>query len=383
MHRRLGSIFLFALALLAGQAFGLSITPLPGATPQHAVVNRPFAWPIGVVVRDDDGQPVPGITVRFSADAMFSGFVLSPMPAGCVFDVGKRICDLTTDANGISRLPGAYGTRPNTNKVRADIYSASGLFTILDLIVDPALTVSFQDMWWGGPDQPGWGVAIAQHGDKLFPILFAYDDAGRPTWRVLSDGRWNGDVGTSFFGLMHGPRASPWFDYDASRFEPGAAGYMELGFRADTAAVLRVSNPFVGTPIERPIERFDFSRDDSSALHGVGDMWWGGPSQSGWGVSIMEKPGGLFSMWFTYDETGSATWFVMPDGAWTSADTYEGRMYRATGSPWFDGGYDASKFRTTEVGPYRLRFRDANNARLEYNVDDRSGTLVLERFPFD
>jgi hypothetical protein len=112
-------------------------------------------------------------------------------------------------------------------------------------------------------------------------------------------------------------------------------------------------------------------------------MWWGGPEQSGWGVSIMEKPGGLFSVWFTYDEKGDATWFVMPDGRWTSSDTYEGRMYRTTSSPWFGGAYDASQFRATEVGPCRLRFTGKNAARLEYNVDGRGGTLDLVRFSFD
>jgi hypothetical protein len=497
--------FVAGLLALSADAFALSIEPLPGTTPQQAPIGTAFPNPLAVVVHDDSGSPLAGAAVRWFVPQFLSGLVIEGQPPGCTFDVGQRICEVPTDARGISTFPPIHGTRSTQETVtatatvadrtvvthfeltvgsgaaspagalavavlsgagqriplgttlpqpfsvrvtRADGSPAAGVpvtfrvasnwsqpagsfggegssqattgadgvatsapftvgwglgtgvvtaqawdaqayvpaWTAFDFVVTNAQggdTLAFQDMWWGGPDQSGWGVSITQHGDKLFALLFAYDAAGKPTWSVLSDGYWRDGVGALFAGAMNIPRGAPWFDYQASRFDPGRMGSMELRFQGDSKGGLRVVWPLGGSVTEHALERFDFSRDDVTPLHGVGDLWWGGPAESGWGVSIMEKPGGLFSMWFTYDETGSPTWFVMPDGAWTSPNTYEGRMYRATGSPWFGTAYDASKFRATDVGPYRLRFVHANHAKLEYSVDGRTGVLDLERFDFD
>ena len=71
----------------------------------------------------------------------------------------------------------------------------------------------------------------------------------------------------------------------------------------------------------------------------------------------------------------------MPGGTWTSDDTYDGRSYRTTGSPWVAQAYDPARLQVFDAGTFRLRF-SGDTATLDYDVEGRSGTLLLEREPF-
>ena len=124
-----------------------------------------------------------------------------------------------------------------------------------------------------------------------------------------------------------------------------------------------------------------FGPPASATISGRTDMWWGGAAQNGWGLAIVQQNAALFTMWFTYDAAGLPTWLVMSSGSWTSADTYEGRIHRATGSPWLGHAYDASRFAPTDVGAYRLRFA-GETTTFDYSVDGRQGSLSLTRTPF-
>ena len=108
------------------------------------------------------------------------------------------------------------------------------------------------------------------------------------------------------------------------------------------------------------------------------DLWWGGLSQSGWGVTVLQQGSTLFGVWYTYDAGGAATWYVMPGGAWTAPETYEGHVYRTTGSTWVGAQFDASRVRVFDVGTYRIRFA-GERASLDFTIDDHSGTVALER----
>jgi hypothetical protein len=113
----------------------------------------------------------------------------------------------------------------------------------------------------------------------------------------------------------------------------------------------------------------------------AGDMWWGGEAQNGWGIAILQQHSTLFAVWFTYDEAGVPTWFVMPAGFWRDASTWEGRLYRTTGSPWPGTPYDPGALRTFDVGGFTMRFA-GDRATFAYTIEGRSGTLALERQPF-
>ena len=242
-----------------------------------------------------------------------------------------------------------------------------------------ASATPWQDMWWGGSAENGWGMSIVQHADTLFSVLYAYDAAGKPTWYVMPGGTWDADKRV-YSGPVYFPHGTPFTDYRAADFSAGdPVGHATLRFVDGGNAELEF---IVGaTTVRKRITRQVFGLPENATLTGLGDMWWGGPAQNGWGLAVLQQYRALFSVWFTYDAAGMPTWFVLPTGFWRDAQTYEGRIYRAAGSQWLGKAYDASAFRTTDVGFYRLHF--ANGAlTFDYTIEGRSGTMPVVRQPF-
>jgi hypothetical protein len=90
-----------------GTVIGISITPdsypainpLIGSTPQCALVNSRFAFPIGVRAFDIAGDPIAGVSVTFTAPT-----VVTTEPAG-FFPGGSSTVTVETDANGFAIAP--------------------------------------------------------------------------------------------------------------------------------------------------------------------------------------------------------------------------------------------------------------------------------------
>jgi hypothetical protein len=239
-------------------------------------------------------------------------------------------------------------------------------------------TLSLQDMWWAAPQENGWGIAIVQHGDRLVPIVFSYDATGKPAWYTMPGGSWDA-ARRSFSGLVYRPRGAPFYAYDATRFVPGSP-VGTLTFRWTDNDNAEVIGTIEGTSFTRRLVRMEYGNPNVKDIPNETDLWWGGPSQDGWGISMIQHFDAVFSVWYTYDAQGVATWYVMPGGAFTGARTYEGRVFRTTGTP-VGATYDPFRFTVTEVGTYRVRFLDTS-AIFDYTVEGRTGTLTLFRQPF-
>jgi hypothetical protein len=203
---------------------------------------------------------------------------------------------------------------------------------------------------------------------------------GAPTWYVMPGGAWNG-ARTAFTGALYSPRGSPYTAYDASQLRPGEpVGSATITFNAANDASLDFTIGGVGG--RKSITRQLFGPPEATAAPlQAGDMWWGGPPQNGWGLALLQQYRTLFGVWFTYDANGAPTWFVLPAGFWADASTWQGRIYRATGSPWLGQPYDATRLASTEVGAFSLRF-DGGAATLTYTIDGKPGTMALVRQPF-
>jgi hypothetical protein len=240
----------------------------------------------------------------------------------------------------------------------------------------------WQDLWWSGEAESGWGMSVVQHRDMLFSIVYAYDNAGKPIWYVMPSGTWN-DARTAFSGAVYVPKGSPFNAYDTARFDIGApVGTLTLTFNslANEATLDYTINGLSGS---KPITRILFGEGGAARRPGVGDLWWGGMSQNGWGLSVLQQGDTLFTLWFTYDAAGAATWYVMPGGYWGDSRTYSGRLYRSMGSTWLDRPYDRSAFRMIDVGSYSLRFAADGTATFTYYMDSGpTATLPLTRIPF-
>lgn len=237
----------------------------------------------------------------------------------------------------------------------------------------------WQDLWWSGMAETGWGMSVIQHRDMLFAVIYAYDDAGKPIWYVIPGGAWN-EARTAFTGAVYIPRGSPFFDYDVSRFDVGdPAGSATITFSGPNNA--RLEYVINGVSGHKAITRLDFGPAATALRTGLGDLWWGGIEQNGWGIAVLQQSNTLFSTWYTYDADGAPIWFVMPGGYWKNANTYAGAIYRTVGSPWLGKVYDASKLQTIPVGGFEIRF-SGEAATFDYMIDGRSGSLPLERLAF-
>ena len=166
-----------------------------------------------------------------------------------------------------------------------------------------------------------------------------------------------------------------------SDFVPGAAvGTATLTFANDRNATLTYTiNGVAGT---RSIKRQEFGVEEFNGYSaGLSEMWWGGVAQNGWGISMVQQEATVFPAWFTYDAAGLPVWYVMPGGTWTTPYTYEGRIYRTTGSAWLGATYSATALNVMDVGSFKLTFT-VPNAVFEYTADGKSGSMPLARNAF-
>ena len=121
---------------------------------------------------------------------------------------------------------------------------------------------------------------------------------------------------------------------------------------------------FAGTPASATA----FSVDQS-------DLWWN-PSESGWGIQLVQRGEVIFSTMFVYDLNGTPIWYTATMTPQAGVSTWSGEMYVTTGS-W----YLATPF-VTPVGQRRVGTMTWQNTggygesgRLTYSVD---GATVLK-----
>ena len=108
---------------------------------------------------------------------------------------------------------------------------------------------------------------------------------------------------------------------------------------------------------------------------------WSNPDEPGWGLAIVQSAANrLFAAWYTHDANHQPTWLVLPEGTWRTAVTFEGALYRASGSA-FDGPYDRSRFAVTPAGMGRIDFGHGGTATITFTVDGRTIVRKIRRQP--
>lgn len=240
------------------------------------------------------------------------------------------------------------------------------------------------DLWWGGSLETGWGVSIVQHGEQLFATIYVYDESGNPTWLVMTGGSWSADK-TRFTGDAFSPRGSPFYEWEPTRFVLGqSVGSIVLTFQDAEHATLDV-NAF-GSRTVKAITRFRFGPVDHLPVASLGDMWWGGPLQSGWGVALLQQYRSLFSIIYTYDKLGRPTWIFSSAGKWTTGDgRYDMTYSRTRGATWLYGRtYDAAALQTMPDMTAWLEF-EGGGMTLSYVLPEGNfqvRRVALTRFAF-
>ena len=69
--------------------------------------------------------------------------------------------------------------------------------------------INYQDMWWAGQSESGWGVNIAQQNNTLFATWFIYGANSQPLWLVMSNAQRSGASGNTFVGDLFQTTGTP------------------------------------------------------------------------------------------------------------------------------------------------------------------------------
>lgn len=227
-----------------------------------------------------------------------------------------------------------------------------------------AIAGRYQDLWWAGLEENGWGLSLTQHRDVLFGELFIYDAQGAARWLAMPSGQWNA-ARTAYTGLLYRPRGTPYTaTYDASQFVIGpAVGTLTL--TPSSLHAMRLEYVIDGVRGSKPLERIPFGPAYATPQLPFDDLWWGGAAQNGWGVVVAQQYRSFFTLWYTYDEQGEATWFVAPSSTFTPFFTtnmdatrygYKADLFRPRGSPWIGANYDPALHSLEKIGSISMSF---------------------------
>ncbi len=107
-------------------------------------------------------------------------------------------------------------------------------------------------------------------------------------------------------------------------------------------------------------------------------QWWT-PSQSGWGLSIVQQDDTLVPIWYTYDVDGRPLWLIGSGLVRQSDGSYQGPLYRAKGVAFSEINNQAALRQITQVGNMRIQARGDGKLTLTYSVNNISGTRIIER----
>ncbi|HEX5129962.1 MAG TPA: hypothetical protein VFV90_09455, partial [Usitatibacter sp.] len=364
------------------------------------IVNETATVPIDVSATNANGPgAVAGIGVRYVASP--PACRIRATPAGRVLP--NQSVTLTAECDGsptsYSWAHGVTGATIVVNPAVNATYTlrasnAAGVGPAATHIVPVAIAApglrDFTGHWWGGQVEDGWGMTLNQHGDRLFGVLYFYDGTGEPTWAVMPGGTWNADF-TVFTGDLYAPTGRPFTSYDASQLVVGApTGSMTLTFVTPTqfTASYRLGYSQFD-PARRSITTFGQKVLQPLILNSganpsglvVPDMWWGGPAQNGWGISINQRSSEVFAAWFTYGADRRPTWFIVSGSSW-SGNTLNGTLFRVTGRPWLGVPHDATAVTPVDAGAATIGFASASAGTFSYNVAGVPGSKVILRQDF-
>jgi hypothetical protein len=114
---------------------------------------------------------------------------------------------------------------------------------------------NYQDLWWGGVSEDGWGINFAHQSSLIYATWYTYDHDGSPLWLAAL---MNPAGGGTWSGPLLRVTGSPWGPtYDPSKKNATAIGTATLAFADGNTATW--SYTISGAPGQKAITRFAFA----------------------------------------------------------------------------------------------------------------------------
>jgi hypothetical protein len=111
------------------------------------------------------------------------------------------------------------------------------------------------------------------------------------------------------------------------------------------------------------------------------DLWWGGLSESGWGINLNHQGNIIFATLFTYAQDGRPLWLVASNLALQGDGSYSGSLFQLTGTYYANPVWSAPSSLNT-VGVMTIRFSGNNAATLTYTVNGVGVVKQIQRQVF-
>ena len=227
--------------------------------------------------------------------------------------------------------------------------------------------------------ESGWGVHFTQRGSNVFAAWYTYDAAGNPKWYVATCAMAGGATGTtgSCSGQLFQVTGPHFFGvpFNASLVNATAAGTLQVTWSSANAASMTYTAVAGQTRtvaiVRQPLATGSVPDVDYT------DIWWGGSSESGWGIAITQQASTIFVAWYVYDNNGNPTWYV---GLCTLSGTTCVGDALATHGPPFGPTFNPTLVTVLpSVGTIALNFTDANNGVLNYTINGVPGSKLITR----
>ena len=222
---------------------------------------------------------------------------------------------------------------------------------------------------------------FALYGSYEVGNIWASDDGG-VTWRNLATGLpaapvyalavRPGVASTLYAGTEVGLFASEdsGVTWSTTNDGPAAVAVRDLEF-AD-------SRTLVAATFGRGI--WKASLDAPASIVDHTGLWWGGITESGWGINFTQQGNTLFGTLFTYDASGNPLWLVMSDGRRQgTADTFSGVLYRTDGPVFNAVPFNPGQVMVTPQGTMSVAFQANGTGTLTYTFNGVTVTKTIVR----
>lgn len=110
-------------------------------------------------------------------------------------------------------------------------------------------------------------------------------------------------------------------------------------------------------------------------------VWWGGQSENGWGMTMIQHGPTLAVGWYYFNAQGQPVWALVPGCNWDNAFLVcSGNVVTSTGA-WL-GNYNSAQFQQTTIGTASFTFSSNNAGVMTWNIGGVQGTKNISRLNY-
>lgn len=165
-----------------------------------------------------------------------------------------------------------------------------------------------------------------------------------------------------------GDELSYTFDESGPRIFHFAYGSQSSGHFVATVVPVDPNGDGIGDPA------FSLDTSGASPLYGL----FYNSNESGWGVNLIQQYSKIFATMFTYNKSGSPTWYVASNCV-VEDNGCSGEIYGVTAGSEITSTWNGANLSVSPVGNVSFSFTDRDNGTMTFKINGVSGSKVIKR----